>query len=159
MKYLLSVLSTRSQSSLATEEGPKNLQADQDQAQPGGECVTSEEQPPQPTMPTKDQQEGWQSAKAKEIHPTESCQVTLGDEEEGMGTRGGGGKRPSLPPTQKDLCWWRLRTGAGRQSPWVPEWFWQLESQCSPQVLFPERPSGCLGDRAGRGLCDGCCWF
>ncbi|XP_050008788.1 spermatogenesis-associated protein 21 isoform X2 [Alexandromys fortis] len=70
-----------SQSSLATEEGPKNLQADQEQAQPGRECVTSEEQPPQPTMPTKDQQEGWQSAKAKEIHPTESCQAlpTQGD--------------------------------------------------------------------------------
>ncbi|XP_041508560.1 spermatogenesis-associated protein 21 [Microtus oregoni] len=62
-----------SQSSLETEEGPKDLQADQEQAQPGEECVTSEEQPPQPTMPTKDQQEGWQSAKAKEIHPTESC--------------------------------------------------------------------------------------
>ncbi|XP_013203809.1 spermatogenesis-associated protein 21 [Microtus ochrogaster] len=70
------------QSSLATEEGPKDLQADQEQAQPGGECVTSEEQPPQPTMPTtKDQQEGWQSAKAKEIHPTESCPAlpTQGD--------------------------------------------------------------------------------
>ncbi|KAK7798189.1 hypothetical protein U0070_009060 [Myodes glareolus] len=69
-----------SQSSLATEEGPKDLQADQEQAQPGGECVTSEEQP-QPTMPTKDQQERWQSAEAKEIHPTESCQVlpTQGD--------------------------------------------------------------------------------
>ncbi|XP_057640138.1 spermatogenesis-associated protein 21 [Chionomys nivalis] len=66
-----------SQSSLATEEGPKDLQADQEQAQPGGECVTSEEQPPQPTMPTKDQQEGWQSAKAKEIHPTESCQGNI----------------------------------------------------------------------------------
>lgn len=85
---------------MATEEGPKNLQADQDQAQPGGECVTSEEQPPQPTMPTKDQQEGWQSAKAKEIHPTESCQVTLGDEEEGMGTHGGGQKALSAPNTE-----------------------------------------------------------
>nr|XP_048282634.1 spermatogenesis-associated protein 21 isoform X3 [Myodes glareolus] len=69
-----------SQSSLATEEGPKDLQADQEQAQPGGECVTSEEQP-QPTTPTKDQQERWQSTEAKEIHPTESCQVlpTQGD--------------------------------------------------------------------------------
>ncbi|CAO2589783.1 Spermatogenesis-associated protein 21, partial [Lemmus lemmus] len=57
----------------ATEEGPRDLQADQEQAQPGKECVTSEEQP-QPSMPTKDQQERRQSAEAKEIHPTESCQ-------------------------------------------------------------------------------------
>lgn len=105
---------------MATEEGPKDLQADQEQAQPGGECVTSEEQP-QPTMPTKDQQERWQSAEAKEIHPTESCQVTLGDQEEGMGTHGGG-KGPSLPPTQMYLCWWRLRIGAGRRSVSLGHW-------------------------------------
>ncbi|XP_027241538.1 spermatogenesis-associated protein 21 [Cricetulus griseus] len=59
------------QSSLATKEGPRDLQAGQAQAQPGGECVTSEEQP----WPTKDQQERWQSAEAKNIHPTESYQT------------------------------------------------------------------------------------
>ncbi|XP_028736535.1 spermatogenesis-associated protein 21 [Peromyscus leucopus] len=62
------------QSSWTTEEGPRDLQAGQEQAQPDGECVTSEEQP-QPTMETKDQQERWQSTETKEIHPTESCQA------------------------------------------------------------------------------------
>lgn len=81
MKCLLSVFSVRNQSSLATKEGPRDLQAGQAQAQPGGECVTSEEQP----WPTKDQQERWQSAEAKNIHPTESYQVTLGDQEKGPG--------------------------------------------------------------------------
>lgn len=30
-------------------------------------------------MQTKDQQKRWQTAEVKEIHPTESCQVTPGD--------------------------------------------------------------------------------
>ncbi|KAL1776678.1 spermatogenesis-associated protein 21 [Sigmodon hispidus] len=61
------------QSSLTKKEGQRDLQACQEQAQPGKECVTSKEQP-QPTMQSKDQQERRQSVKAKEIHPTESCQ-------------------------------------------------------------------------------------
>ncbi|KAL6061355.1 hypothetical protein STEG23_035671 [Scotinomys teguina] len=64
------------QSSWATKEGPRGLQGDQEQVQPEGECLTAKEQP-QPTMTTKVQLGRWQSTKAKEVHPTESCQGNM----------------------------------------------------------------------------------
>lgn len=112
MKCLLFILSTRNQSSWTTEEGPRDLQAGQEQAQPDGECVTSEEQP-QPSMETKDQQERWQSTETKEIHPTESCQVTLGDREEGHRHHvvgGGGAQRGPLCSRHRCGCLGRGKT-------------------------------------------------
>ncbi|GAB1289165.1 Spermatogenesis-associated protein 21 [Apodemus speciosus] len=58
-----------------TQDGPRELQTGQEQAQPSGDFVTSEGRP-QPAVQTKDQQKRWQSAEVKEILPTESCQVT-----------------------------------------------------------------------------------
>ncbi|XP_021015842.1 spermatogenesis-associated protein 21 [Mus caroli] len=56
-----------------TQDGPRELQAGPEQAQPSGDFVTSEGRP-QPVMQTKDQQKRWQSAEVKEIHLAESCQ-------------------------------------------------------------------------------------
>ncbi|XP_032751110.1 spermatogenesis-associated protein 21 [Rattus rattus] len=56
-----------------TQDGPRELQTGQEQARPSGDFVASEGRP-QPAMQTKDQQKRWQSAEAKDVQSTESCQ-------------------------------------------------------------------------------------
>ncbi|CAH7442159.1 Spata21 [Phodopus roborovskii] len=120
----------RNQSSLATEEGSSlDLQASQEQAQHGRECVTPEEQ----SRLTKDQQERWQSTKAKEIHPTDSCQGKTDHQLEKPHTSNSRSQPlEDDPPSEADLPQARLPEPMPTPS--------SGPQKDSPQVAAPPKP-------------------
>lgn len=71
------------------------LQAAEEQAQPGGDCLSPEGEP-EPDMQTRDQQENLQSAEVEveEVYPSQSCQVIPGDR---------GAKGPPVPSAKACL--------------------------------------------------------